>query len=173
MVKPIPSLERMKTCFNYDEATGIFTHALARQGVKLGARADRWASRGYRRIKIDYVEYPAHRCAWLIVHGAWPPDEVDHINGVRDDNRIENLRLADRYQQMRNTQKPVTSRNRLKGVTKVKSGRGHLWRAQITHMGEHIYIGWYPTEEIAADAYMDKARMLSGEFASNRVMAGG
>jgi hypothetical protein len=44
MAKPIPSLERLRACFKYDAETGIFTHALARHGVKLGSRADRWAT---------------------------------------------------------------------------------------------------------------------------------
>jgi hypothetical protein len=167
VAKPIPSLERLKACFNYDEATGIFTHALARQGVKLGSRADRWATRNYRRIKIDYIEYAAHRCAWYIVHGVWPSDEIDHINGLPDDNRICNLREANKFQQAANTRKYVTgTTSRFKGVSFVKYGSTYKWRAAIFCNGKRTYLGWYDSEIQAAEAYCLASEELFGEFSA-------
>lgn len=167
MAKLIPSLERLKACFNYDEATGIFTHALARQGVKLGARADRWATKDYRRVKLDYIEYAAHRCAWYYVHGIWPSNEIDHINGDPSDNRICNLREADKFQQAANMRKHVTgTTSRFKGVSFVKYGTTYKWRAAIFCNGKRTYLGWFDNEIEAARAYCVASGRMFGEFSA-------
>ncbi|MFJ2480735.1 HNH endonuclease [Pseudomonas sp. NPDC087598] len=75
----------------YDPDTGKFTH-LGRRRPKVG----QFDKDGYVKISIDEVKHQAHRLAWLYVTGNYPPEDmqVDHINGVRDDNRWTNLRLV-------------------------------------------------------------------------------
>ena len=75
----------------YDPDTGKFTH-LGRRRPKVG----QFDKDGYVKISIDEVKHQAHRLAWLYMTGSYPPADmqVDHINGVRDDNRWCNLRLV-------------------------------------------------------------------------------
>lgn len=58
----------------------------------IGERAGALAEDGYRYITIDGQQYPEHEVAWLYVHGQWPDGELEHIDGNRANNRIENLK---------------------------------------------------------------------------------
>lgn len=59
-------------------------------------------NRGYKIIKIAGNKYREHRLAWLHVYGEWPADQIDHINRIKADNRIENLRVVNNSENMRN-----------------------------------------------------------------------
>src|ERR1700731_2752322 len=91
--------DRVNEVLSYDPETGIF-----RWKVKLsdrspiGKRSGGHTSSGHWRIRVDGHYYLAHRLAWLLTHGVWPRDEIDHINRVRDDNRLANLREASHSQ---------------------------------------------------------------------------
>ena len=86
--------EELEGMFSYDADTGYLTNRLTRRGVTKGSRAGTLHPSGYRQIKIDYKAYQEHRLIWLFTHGEFPPDCIDHINGISDDNRICNLREA-------------------------------------------------------------------------------
>lgn len=62
---------------------------------------------GYLIIKVKGKRFKAHRIVWLLNYGEMPKKEIDHINRIRTDNRIENLREATREEQIRNTTKKV------------------------------------------------------------------
>lgn len=85
------TLERVKELLNYDPETGLFSWNAKRGRCAKLAVAGSWNSYGYRRITVDGRGYPAHRLAWLHVHGRWPQGEIDHINGIKHDNRLANL----------------------------------------------------------------------------------
>tara|TARA_R110000868_G_scaffold208946_2_gene458505 strand:- start:270 stop:803 length:534 start_codon:yes stop_codon:yes gene_type:complete len=72
--------------------------------------------KGYRRIKLLSKRYKSHRLAWAIHHGDWPKDQIDHINGVRSDNRIDNLREASQTDNARNTRIPATNMSGVIGI---------------------------------------------------------
>ena len=87
------SIQQLKEMLEYDPDTGIFTWRVGhRKGFTAGSKTD------YIRIVIirDYVrvEYMAHRLAWLFTYARWPALglEIDHINRIKTDNRIVNLR---------------------------------------------------------------------------------
>lgn len=85
--------ERLKKLFHYDLDTGIFTRKIStssrgRKGNIPGTKT----KEGYIRISIDHKSYMAHRLAWLYVYGEWPKDQIDHIDRVRSNNSIKNLR---------------------------------------------------------------------------------
>lgn len=81
-------LERL----HYDQETGQFSRKTAVRGHLSGPIQRKLDKKGYRIIGAFGTEFRAHRLAWFYVHGVWPTGQVDHINGVRDDNRIVNLR---------------------------------------------------------------------------------
>ena len=107
--------------------------------VMVGAVAGCLSVKGYRVINVDGKQYFAHRLAWLYVHGRWPVDQLDHINGVTDENRIKNLREAT---QSENLQNRSVQRNNKSGHPGVcwNSMRGK-WQAHITIEGRHYFLG--------------------------------
>lgn len=98
-------------------------------------------SGGYRQGAIFNKIYKAHRVIWAIIHGEWPEAEVDHINGVRTDNCLDNLRAASRSENMRNT---ARSRNNTSGATGVRWRKDvGKWEARIKIGGRDIHIGLF------------------------------
>lgn len=146
----------------YDTETGVFTWAVSpRQNVRAGAVAGMVNSQGYRVIKVRGSGYMAHRLAWFFTNGVWPSDEIDHINGNRDDNRIANLREASRADNNRNVAMRRDNSSGRKGVTWHK-GR---WYAQIQRDGKKIYLGSFTDLDAAANAYRAAEIRLFGQFA--------
>ena len=88
--------DRLRQLLDYEPATGVFTWKVNRSIVKAGQKAgvNPHGGDGYPRIGVDGQQCLAHRLAWLHVHGRFPDDEIDHINGIRSDNRLSNLREA-------------------------------------------------------------------------------
>ena len=151
--------EQVKELFDYDPDTG---HLIWR--VKRGTRgvAGKIAGcldnhHGYFLIRIDGKPYRAHRLIWLYVYGAWPVNDIDHVNGARHDNRIFNLREATRAQNMQNQRNPRTDNK--SSYLGVSANRGK-WVAQIQANGKKHYIGIYSTQKAAHEAYLFKKREL-------------
>jgi hypothetical protein len=164
------TLESARRRLSYDPATGVFTWLvdLGNGRPKAGSEAGTLTKKGYRVIRCGGRRYFAHHLAWFFVHGDMPADgaEVDHVNRNRDDNRIDNLRLATRVQNMRNMRN-LKNRNltsKYKGVhLHRQTGK---WAAQIRPApGLHKHLGLFRTEQEAAAAYDAAARRFHGEFA--------
>ena len=117
---------------------------------------------GYSVITIKQRHYFAHRLAWLYVYGVWPEKEIDHINRVRNDNRIQNLREASHEENGRNISQP-RKRVGLRGTTYSK--RRHAWVAQIGVKGRNLFLGHYNTTEDAHQAYLAAVAKYHGDFA--------
>lgn len=94
MTDVILTQARLRELLQYNPETGIFTWLQRRAGkAQKGSIAGRYHPSGHRIIRVDVTSYYAHRLAWIYVHGHIPDGLViDHINNVRDDNRICNLR---------------------------------------------------------------------------------
>jgi HNH endonuclease len=121
---------------------------------------------GYIRIKVDGHLYMAHRLAWLYVNGSFPPHRIDHKNGIRDDNRIRNLREATHAEDSWN-RKP----RRAGGLKGCHFCHGK-WQARIQYHGKRIHLGSFNTEKEAHVAYWKAARKLHGKFANKQVTFG-
>ena len=150
----------------YSPDTGIFTwiHSGRGQTKRAGAPAGSAHSGGYVRIKVLGMTFFAHRLAYLFMVGEWPENDIDHINGVRDDNRWANLRAATRSENRRNcVGQPGRRVSPFKGVT--TEHRSKRFKAQITVDGETIKLGHFDQESDAAIAYRQAAVALHGEFA--------
>lgn len=153
--------ERLQERLSYDPSTGEFRTRYAVKQVPAGAIAGSASSKGYWRIKIDNREYAAHRLAWLYVHGEFPPGDLDHRNRVRSDNRIGNLRLANKSQNGQNRSKASSASAAYLGVTFHQ--RAQKWQAAIGSQGRVHYLGLYATPEAASAAYK-KAKAVVHAF---------
>jgi hypothetical protein len=149
--------ERLRELFTYDPETGIFVRRISRRRARAGDVAG-CMSHGYVVISIDCRMHLAHRLAWLYVHGVWPSGEIDHINRVRSDNRICNLRDTTRPENAQN--KPVQRNNKsgYRGVSKYK--QTNFWQARIKTNGRQIYLGHFATPEAASAAYAAAAAVM-------------
>ena len=143
--------KRLKELLDYDPETGVFTWRVGRTGTaKNGSVAGSFDSDGYSQIKVDNRLYKSHRLAWLYVHGEFPLHQIDHINRVRTDNRIENLRPATNLENHQNQSKRRDNTSGVVGVYWHK--RDRKWQASIRLNGRHIHIGCFDTIEKAAAA---------------------
>ncbi len=150
--------EKVKELFHYDPETGDLVWRVDRGTNKVAGKiAGYLGNHGYLRIRIDGKAYSAHRIIWLYGYGAWPINDIDHVNGLRHDNRICNLREATKAQNSQNQRKPQA--HNTSGYLGVTSCRGK-WKAQIHLSGNNLYIGYYNTPEAAHSAYLAKKREL-------------
>jgi hypothetical protein len=160
----LPSLERVRELLKYDAETGIFTWKVHRASNAMpGMVAGRRERDGYRRIAVDGVWCRAHRLAWLYVHGQWPREHIDHINGIRDDNAIANLREATNAQNLCNRGRTSRNKSGFKGVH--WHGGAGQWTAQIRINGQPRHLGYFADPEAAHRAYVEAADRLHGAFA--------
>lgn len=139
--------KRLKQLLAYYPSSGKFRwRAITSNRVSIGDSAGS-LSCGYIRISIDGVDYLAHRLAWFYVHGNWPTDQIDHINGVRTDNRIINLREAT----------PSINTQNQRRALGAYFDRGK-YRAQIRINGIQTYLGRFSTARHAHQAYVSAKR---------------
>lgn len=157
--------EDLTRCLSYDPVTGIFVW---RVDPPIGpkrkdTRAGTLTALGYRQILINRRAYKEHRLAFFYVHARWPSNSIDHINGLRHDNRIDNLREATQAENTRNQRTRRDSASGLKCVHFKPSM--NKWAAYIKHSGKQIHLGHFDTPDQAALAYRAAAQKLFGEFA--------
>lgn len=149
------SLERLRKALRYDPATGFFYRR-----TKAGHKRAGTVAHGYRYIYLQGKRYAEHHLAWFYVYGTWV-DEIDHINRIKGDNSIANLRPATRSQNNANAK----ARGRLN--TKGVSASYSKFRAHITINGKFHYLGTFDTIEDAKETYRKAAIAAFGEFASD------
>lgn len=147
--------------FDYRDG-GLFWRVTRGNNAKAGCRAGATMKTGYRSIHISGRRFQEHRLVFLWHHG-FMPTQIDHVNGDKSDNRVENLREADYSRNQMNT-RDRKSATGYRGVRFVeKTGR---WSARIYQNGREIRIGTFDSPEEASAAYKAKAAELFGEFAS-------
>lgn len=158
------TLDRLKGLLRYDQPTGKFYWRETTRGTIADEEAGSVRQNGYRAITIDWKSYYAHRLVWLWETGNWPKYNVDHKNGNRDDNRVENLRDRTTSQNTHNTNK-LGPRNTtgFRGVARYMD----KFIAQIMVDGERMAIGMFDTAEEAHEAYKKKHIELFGELPAN------
>lgn len=148
---------RLRELLHYDPETGVFTRLLAVRGVPAGSAAGTNDGLGYLRTRIDGKKYKNHRLAWFYMTGSWPVGEVDHINGERADNRWENLRDGDRFQNQQNQRSATAaSSTGLLGANRHRN----KFVAQIRLNGTTKHIGCFQTPEEAHAAYIAAKREM-------------
>lgn len=157
--------EEFRALLSYDPITGIFRwQACAMKRMPVGAIAGKTAHNGYRTIKIRGRTYASHRLAWLFVHNRWP-SIVDHIDGVRTNNAIANLRIATPSQNGANTRLSVRNTSGYRGVGYNKKRANKRWSATIMVNRTLHRLGHFDTAEEAHAVYCAAAVKHFGEFA--------
>ena len=160
--KKLPRVERIKELLSYEPASGIFLWRKSQGRQCAGRQAGSVCGNGDIEITIDGQRCKAHRLAWLLCIGQDPGQlQIDHINCVKDDNRIENLRLATNQQNSFNRRHRASSAD-YKGIWLHPNGR---WRARIVFDGRSIHLGYYDTAEQAHEAYATAAAFWHGNYA--------
>jgi hypothetical protein len=143
---------------HYDPETGLFTW------IKTNNKAGYYPENKYSQIGLNNKLYYGHRLAWLYVYGYFP-QYVDHINGVKSDNRLINLRKATNQQNACNSKIPVTNTSRIKGVMWNKNAK--KWQVQITLNQKKYHIGYFADFFEACCIVFVTRNKLHGDYANN------
>lgn len=146
----------------YDQDTGVFTLLDNPHVAKklVGKALGRIGRGGYVNIQVMKRNYYAHRLAWIYVYGYSPKNQIDHINGVKNDNRIDNLREATASQNTFNRRLRVPPSG-VRGVFKDRYG----FKAYIKIENRQIFLGRFNSLEEAATVRKHKEIELYGQFA--------
>ena len=152
--------KELKELLDYNLETGDFIWKVALSDkVKAGDIAGGLnLSNGYKRICINYHNYPQHRLAFLYMTGKFPNKLVDHINGKRSDNRWCNLRQANHVQNSCN--KAMQSNNKSGHIGILKPKGRNKFVVQVR--GKHV--GYCDTLEEAKAVYQREASKQFGNF---------
>jgi hypothetical protein len=102
---------------------------------------------GYLQGKLNGRSYKAHRVIWLMVTGAWPIDQIDHIDGDRQNNLFCNLRAVSREENMKNMRLPKRNKSGVIGVNWCRTAS--KWHAQISECGRKKHVGYFDEFEVA------------------------
>lgn len=152
--------EFLKEHFHYNPDSGLFVRlklTSSASRAKIGDIAGCKYSDGYIYMKINSKHHKAHRLAFLYMHGKMPEHTVDHINGIKDDNRFCNLRKATKSENTQNQRRPHKSNQcGFLGVYfENESGR---YVAQLSINGKPKKLGRFDTAELAHEAYLSAKR---------------
>lgn len=143
---------------NYDPNTGEFIWKIHKKGIKDSLIAGSIKSTGYIDIVYNKNINKAHRLAWLYMTGNWPTKHIDHINGIRNDNRWCNLREASFAE---NAQNKAMSKNNTSGYTGVSWRKSrNKWQAMIFINKKRIHLGTFDDPYEAHMAYLDAKSRL-------------
>lgn len=154
--------ELLKEHFEYRDGHLYWIKPTARH-VKVGQQFGSYCDKGYKAGKLKSKWHREHRLIWLYHYGEWPKEHIDHINGIKDDNRIENLRECT-VQQNQFNKKSWGKTSSHKGVSWGKQNK--KWKAQYTHKSKLYHVGYYTTEEEAAEAYRKATEHLHKDYAN-------
>lgn len=159
---PIPDKSVLQDLFVYRE--GALYWAKPQRGVRRGRPAGCRYADGYHWVYINKVKYSRHRLVYAYFHGDPGSLEIDHINRLRGDDRIENLRAVTRRQNKYNVSNTKANRSGHKGVAWDKANS--KWIVHINTPDSHAkFLGRFTSKHEAIAAYQKAAQEIHGEFA--------
>lgn len=165
-LKQLPTQARLHELFTYDNGLlkwniNIATH------IPKGTIAGTKMKKGYIRIKVDGEYYVAHRLIWVYHHNHIDGDiQIDHINQIKDDNRIENLRLATNSTNQYN--KPISNKNKSGVIGVWHDEKASKWIAYIWKDNKEIRLGSFYNKTDAIIARLQAEVKYCGELAPQK-----
>ena len=161
-----PTQAELRHYFDYLPETGQLRWRVRRGPALPGFITGRKDGGGYYQTGVHGRLYRVHILIWVWHYGTWPVKWLDHINRIRDDNRIENLREANPHENSANVainaKKNSTTTSKWKGVNAVATGR---FISRIGRGGARRHLGMFSEEGDAAMAYNEAALQLDGDRA--------
>ena len=159
------NIEKLKKTFVYDN--GTLRYAISVGNRRAGEATGSKNCRGYLQVGFEGNRVPAHRVVFALHHG-YLPQQVDHINGIKTDNRIENLRAATNSENSRNVGLRSSNKSGVKGVYWNKQLK--KWVASCRHDGKQHLVGAFRNLIDAADAISAYRAKHHGQFARDAII---
>ena len=169
--QPLPSVEYLRECFSYSPETGVLTwRERPREHFKndgawrycnnrlAGSSAGSITPKGYISIHVAGCRYLAHRLVWALYYGKEPKAQIDHVDQVKSNNALCNLREATNTENQKNTSLRKNSSSGTTGVTWYRSTR--KWLAKISSNGKRIHLGYFNDKKDAEAARLAAAERL-------------
>lgn len=142
----MPSKEKLFHLFDYNPDNGELRWKNPPREFLCGKIAGCSTPSGYRIVRFNRKPYFVHRIVWKMCNGVEPEGQIDHINHIRDDNRIKNLRVVTNRE---NSQNRVDQSGFGCGVQQHGTG----FRCRVSHRGEKHHVGTFRLKEVASEAY--------------------
>lgn len=152
----------LQSQLHYNQDTGIFTRLISYSNKSKVGDVAGSLTLGYIIISINNKPYRAHRLVWLYVYGAFPENMIDHINRVKSDNRLCNLRIATRRENAINSKIRSNNSSGFKGV--FFCSRSKKWIARSANYGKQFHLGTFTNPEDASAVYQEFVLKNHGEF---------
>lgn len=152
--------KRLRELFDYSDGDLIWK--VSRRRVKPGRVAGCLDRNGYLQVRIDGKAYLAHRLVYLM-HNGLLPKYIDHIDGDRSNNRIENLRPCELKQNALNAKVCRSSKSGIKNV--VWHSRDMKWQVAVSVHGKQKNFGYYDDVELAELVAIEARNKYHGNFA--------
>lgn len=136
----LPTQRELNELFHYDHVSGKLYWKVNRQSIKRNQEAGNITKFGYKKVRIDGKDYQIHRIIYKLHHGDIPTDkQIDHIDGNKLNNRLNNLRLVDNQENGKNRRINSDNKSGIVGICWYK--KSNKWQAQIKVNGKMIYLG--------------------------------
>jgi len=152
--------QELKILFEYEN--GKLIRKITKGNAKAGNEFGNYRKDGYLQAEINRHKYLIHRLIYIYHHGI-APKFIDHVNGIKSDNRIENLRSATISENNRNSKRRGNSKSGVKNVSWYPNAQ--KWAVRIYHEGKNKYFGSFDTKEEAETVAKVNRNLLYGEFA--------
>ena len=161
MVKLEVTQELLRKHFTYDGKNLVWLVPTCPK-IKVGRKFGHIASNGYIRGNFYYQSFLENRLIWLYHYGVWPTGVLDHRNGNTTENTLKNLRDSTNRQNQFNMKSHKGSTSKYKGVSWNKALS--KWHVQYRFKTERVHVGYFESEEVAAQAYRDATETIHMEY---------
>jgi hypothetical protein len=162
MPKPLPPLDYLRSVLEFKDGL-LYNKVFRSSHAVAGKRSGSPYVNGYMSISIKNVKYMEHRIAYYMVHGECP-EYLDHIDGNKTNNRVENLRPSTSSQNKCNIGVRVDNTSGVKGVSWSKTRR--KWTARVALHGK-VKCGYFDNKEVAAEFVKSLREQHHGEYANH------